>query len=107
LSPAPVLMALIAIRTVIDIPLHATVFRVCLGLSVAIGACEDRVVIRIGVAGGTDSIRSAMGHREPGMVESGAGPPGCDPSRMTCRAGCWKTRGDVIRVRCPLIIGLM
>ena len=62
-------MALIAIHTVIDIIWIALVSRIGLGLGVAIRALEDGIVARIGVAGRAHTVRAAVGHREPGMVE--------------------------------------
>lgn len=40
----------------------------------AVGACEDRVVGGIGVASCADSVRPAVRHVEPSVIESGARP---------------------------------
>ena len=100
-------MALVAICAVIDIPLHAAVLLIRLRLCMAIRACEDRVVVRVGMAGRTDTVRAAMIHGEPGMVESCAQPVSANPGRVASCAGRWESRGDVIGIGGAEVIGLM
>jgi len=57
-------MALVAVHAVVHIPLDAVVVRVGLGLGMAIGALENRVVVRIRMARRTHAIRVAMVDRE-------------------------------------------
>jgi len=59
-----VAMALVAVHTVVDISVDALVVLVRLGFRVAIGALENRVVIRIGMARCAHPIRVAMRDRE-------------------------------------------
>jgi len=74
LTTASVAVALIAIHAVVDIPTHIAMARVGVGLGMAIGALKDSVVRRIGMAGGTNSIRASVVHREPGVIEGRAQP---------------------------------
>lgn len=72
LITTPTLMALIAVDAVVYVSLDALVITVSLGLGVAIGALEDRVVVRIRVAGGAHSVGIAVIDRERcvlGMIE--------------------------------------
>jgi len=55
-------MALIAIHTVIDIIRIALMCRISLGLSVAIRALENHIVVRIRVAGRAHTVSSPVGH---------------------------------------------
>ncbi len=57
-------MTLVTVDAVVYIPSHALVTRVGLGLRVAIRALEDRVVIRVRVAGRTHVVGSAVTGRE-------------------------------------------
>src|SRR5579885_1817651 len=76
LSAPAVLVTLIAIHAVVDVPAHALVLRICVLFRMAVGALEDAVVVRIGVAGRAHAIGAAMIHIEPGVIEHGAGPAG-------------------------------
>ena len=77
-------------------------FRVCVRLGVAVGALEDAIVARIGVAGRTDSACSAVIHVEPGVVERRAQPTG---RRVANGAGVGETCRDVIRTVGRLVVG--
>ena len=89
-------MALVAIHAVVNVPIHALMVLVGIGLSVAIRALKHRIVARVCVAGRTDSGGSAVPHIEPGMVEDRARPPG---DHLVARlARCGKARRDVIRI---------
>jgi len=57
-------MALIAINAVVDIAANALVFLVGLRLSVTVRTLEDRVIVRIDMAGGADAISIAVIDRE-------------------------------------------
>ena len=77
-------------------------FRVCVRLGVAVGALEDAIVARIGVAGRTDSACSAVIHVEPGVVERRTQPTG---RRVTNGAGVRETCRHVIRTVGRLVVG--
>lgn len=62
-------MALITINAVVDVVLYALVVRIRLALGMAVGAREHGVVVRIGVAGGTHAVGTAVIGREPGVIE--------------------------------------
>ncbi len=65
-------MALVAVDAVVHVSLDALVISVGLGLGVAIRALENRVVVRIRVAGGADSVGVAVIDGERcvlGMIE--------------------------------------
>ena len=57
-------MALVAVHAVVHVSLHALMVSVGLRFRVAIRALENRVVIGIGMAGRTHSIRAAMVDRK-------------------------------------------
>jgi hypothetical protein len=86
-------MALIAIHAAVDIPTHIAMAPIGVGLGMAIGALKDTVVPRIGMAGGTDSIRASVVHREPGVIEGRAQP---GRSRVTRGARRGKSSRHVI-----------
>ena len=89
-------MALVAIHAVVDVPIHALMVLVRIGLGVAIRALKHCIVARVCVASRTDSGGAAVPHIEPGMVEDRARPPG---DYLVARlAGCGKARRDVIRI---------
>ena len=89
-------MTLVAIHTVVNVPVHALMLLIRVGLSVTIRALEHRVVARVCVASRADSIGSAVPHVEPGMVEDRARPPG---DHLVARlARCGKARRDVIGI---------
>ena len=82
-------MALIAIRTVVDIALHTLMLLVGLPLGMANRAREDRVVrwVRVAVAAG---VGAAVLHGEPGVIEGGVQP------RLRVMAGL-ASRGEAYR----------
>ena len=95
-------MALIAVHAVIYVPTHAAMSAIGIRFGVAIGALEHAVVRGIRVARGTDTVRIAMIHWEPCVVESSSQPA---RSRMTgsacgweaCRNVVWTARSLVLR----------
>ena len=73
-SPA-VLMALVAVHAVVHVPADVRMMEVvCVPASVATRALENRVVVRIRVAGGANAVSVAMIHWEPGVVKGRPGP---------------------------------
>jgi hypothetical protein len=95
-------MALIAIHAVIYVATHAAMLAIGIRLGVAVGALEHGVVRGIRVAGCTDTVRIAMIHWEPCVVEGSSQPA---RSRMTgsacgweaCRNVVWTVRSLVLR----------
>ena len=95
-------MALIAIHAVIYVPTHAAMLAIGIRFGVAIGALKQFVVRGIRVARCTDTVRIAMIHWEPRVVESRSQPA---RSRMTgsacgweaCRNVVWTARSLVLR----------
>lgn len=104
LAPATVAVAAVAVHAVVDVSTHVLMLAVRARLSVAIRALEDRVVVRIGMAGGAYPIRTAMIHVEPGMVESGSQPAG---RAVTGSARRRKANRNVIRVGRSRIVQLV
>jgi len=94
-------MALVAIRAVVNVPIHALMVLVRIGLSVAIRALENRVVARICVACRADSAGSAVPHVEPGMVKTAPAHPATTLVARLTR--CGKPARDVIRIVRTLI----
>ena len=74
-------MTLVTIDAVVDIPVNVRVAEI-LGVVAAMAgrALEHRIIIRVRVTRGANTVCVAMGDREPGVlrvIESGAGPCGC------------------------------
>jgi len=67
-------VARIAIRAVVYVPTNALVLLVGLTLGVTIRAREHGVVRGVGVTRRTDSVRTAVIRREPGVIEDRALP---------------------------------
>jgi len=96
-------MALVAIHAVVNIPAHIGVAELgSVVIAVATRALEDRVVVSIRVASRADSIRVAVIHVEPGVIECGSR-PGC---RCVARVA---SRGEagrlVVRIRRAVVVG--
>lgn len=72
LSSASTFMARVAVDAVVDVPVHAAMLMICGSLGVAVGAGEDGIVGRVGVAGSADAVGSAVVHIEPCVIEGGA-----------------------------------
>lgn len=78
--------------------------RIGLGLGMATGASEQRIVGWVGVTGGTHAFRPAMIAREPGVVER------CSLPRtggMAGLAGGREVRSRVVRIGRGLVVGLV
>lgn len=86
-------MALIAIHAVVYVPTHAAMIAIGIRFGVAIGALEHVVVRGIRVARCTHTVRIAMIHGEPCVVECSSQPA---RSRVTGCACGWETRRDVV-----------
>lgn len=97
-------MALIAVHAVVNVSTHVSMIPVGVRLGVAIGALENAVVGRIGMAGGANSICVSVSHRKPGVIERRA-----QPSRggMAGRAGGGKASRHVVRTVGRLIVRLV
>ena len=102
---------MIAVNAVVHIPADVRVVELgCGPAPVAIRALEHRIVARIGVARGANSLRVAVSHGEPGVVKRGSQPirgnPGCmashtggrEPGRNMVGAGRCRVIGLVARV---------
>src|ERR1700757_425262 len=97
-------MALIAVHAVVDVSAHPPVLAVGVGLAVAVGALEDAVVIRIGVAGAANTIGAAVIHVEPGVTEGGALPARGGVAGRTRRG---ETDRHVVRIGRPRVVRLV
>jgi len=93
----------IAVRAIPDVTLNALMFGIGLRLGMAVGAHEDAVVRRIGMAV-TAQLRIVVGNREPGVVEGGSCPTRRGMARL---AGDGESRCRVIRICGSLIIRLV
>jgi len=71
-----ILVALVAVGTVVDIAVHALVVLIGLGFLMAVCALEHRVIVGIGVARGTNAVGTAVIGRPPGVVEGRTRPGG-------------------------------
>ena len=94
-------MALVAIHAVVHIAAHSPVIGVGLRFGVTVGTGKDRIVVRVGVAGGANTARIAMVQVEPGVIERTIGPL---DGVVTRGAGSRESRRDVIRVCRVLIV---
>lgn len=93
-------MALVTIHAVVDVSTNTRVIRIRGRLGMTIGALENGVVTRIGVAGRAHSVGAPVGHRPPRVIESGSSPSGCRVAG--CAGRCehrWRSRVDRIRGR--------
>ena len=84
----PILMTLVTVDAVVDISRHLIVLEVVrVVASVAARALEDRVVVRVDVAGRANIARSAMTRGELrvlGVIKSGVGPGSCVVAVLAC-----------------------
>jgi len=98
-------VTLVTIHAVVHVTANigVTEFR---GVVVTVATCalEDRIVARIRMASRADSVRVAMIHVEPGVIENGPGPSG---RRVTRGAGRREPGGSVIRVGRAVVIALV
>lgn len=100
-------MALVAIHAVVHVPAHVRVLEIVrVPAPVATRTLENHVVVRIRVAGGTDTVSVAVIHVKPGVVESCAGPRSSVVASHACRCEDGR-RGLVDRIRCCSIIRRM
>ena len=81
-------MTLVTVDAVVDISRHLIVLEVVwVVASVAAGALEDRVVVRVDVAGRANIARSAMVRGELrvlGVIKRGVGPGSCVVTVLAC-----------------------
>jgi hypothetical protein len=78
-------MALITIRAVPNVVLHARMLWICLSFRMANRANENRIIRRIRVA--VRTLRIVVRNPEPGVIERGPEPARCC---MTCCARRWE-----------------
>lgn len=97
-------MALVAVHAVVYVPTHAPMITIGIRFGMAVGALEYGVVRGIRVARCTDTVRVAMVHREPCVIEGGAQPA---RSGVTSGARCWEAGRYVIRVVRALVVRLV
>jgi len=97
-------VAAVAVDAVVDVAGDAVVLAVGGRLGMAVGAGKDGVVGGVGVAGGADSVGSAMTGREPGVIERCTSPRSC---RVAGCAGGREAGRNVIRVGGAGVLGLM
>lgn len=93
-------MALIAAGTAVNVSADPVVSRICLRLSMAVGAHENRIVIGIRMAGGAHTAGVAVTRREPGVIECRSRPGG---RGVTCLACGGKSRCLVVGICCALV----
>ena len=97
-------MALVAIHTVVHIASNTLVCGIRLGLRVAVCTGEDRVVVRIRVAGAAHTVGVAMVQREPCVIERCARPRYRGVAR---RARGRETRRRMVGVGRAVVVRLM
>lgn len=97
-------MALIAIHTVVHIASNTLVRGIRLGLRVAICTGEDRIVVRIRVAGAAHTVGVAMVQRKPGVIELAVRP--FDSVVAGCTGGR-EMGGNVVRIVRILVVRLV
>ena len=105
----PVAMALVAVHTVVDISIDALVVLVRLRFRVAIGALENRVVIRIRMARCAHPIRVAMRDRERRVlrvIERRVQPVRGAMTVLACRRKELRLR-CMPRIRRVVVVGLV
>ena len=104
LASAATRVTLIAVHAVVNVAADTSVIAVGLCLRVAVGALENGVVARIGVAGGAHPSGVAVVCREERVIERGACPRRSGVARVTSR---WESSGLVVRIRSRVVVRLM
>ena len=97
-------MTCVAVNAVVDVSADTLMMLVCYCLRVTVRALEHGVVRRIRMARRTDSVRSAVIRREPGMVEYRALPRRRGMARL---ASCGEAGRRMVRVSRLVVIGLV
>jgi hypothetical protein len=103
-------MALVAIHAVIDVTTDVAMIAIRVRFAMAVCALEDAVVGRIRVTRRADSVRVAMIHGEPRVIESGSQPSGGSVAsgarrRESCRRVIRTIRGLVLRLMTAETVG--
>ena len=103
-------MTLVTVDAVVHVPIDLRVLEVIrIVAAMAAGALEDRIVIRVGMARGANTVCIAMVNRELGVlrvIEGGTGPGGGVVAVLArCREELWLRR--VARIGRVVVIGLM
>ena len=104
LSPAAVLVTLVAIHAVVNVTPNTLMPRVSLRLGVAIGALEHREVVGVRVTRRTDAVGITVIHREPRVVELAVRPLHGVVAHL---AGRRKAGRGVLWIDGVLIVGLV
>ena len=98
-------MTLVAIGAVVHISTDFGVIEIRrVSAPVTVGALEHRVIVRVCVAGSTNTIRVAVVHVEVRVIERRAS-PGC--SRMTRVASCREASRLMVRIGRAVVILLV
>ena len=98
-------MALVTVRAVVDIPTDIGMFEIRrIIIAVTTGALEHGVVVRIRVAGGTNTVRVAVIRWEVRVVERGSGPAGRGVARI---ASGREASRCVVRIVGPVVVRLV
>jgi len=79
----------------------------CSRLRMADGALENRVITRIGMAGGAHPLRVAVSHGEPGVVKRGSQPIRGNPGCMASHTGGREPGRSMVGVGRCRVIGLV
>lgn len=73
LAPAATLMALVAVHTVVNVPVDVRVMEIGrVIVPVAPGALEHAVIVRVGMASRADAVGVPVVHREVRVIEGGS-----------------------------------
>ena len=104
LSASSVLVAVVAIRAVVDVATHALVIGIGLRFLMAVGALEHQVVARVRMAGRANAVGAPVIGREPGVIKGRAQPTG---GGVTRGAGCGEAGGYVVRIVRGRVVSLM
>src|SRR5579872_5852148 len=97
-------MALVAVDAVVNVVPHALMVRVCLALGMAVRAREDRVIVRVRMARGANTVRIAVIGWEPCVVKDGTEPRSGVVACLACgrKSGC-----NMVGIVGSLVIRLM
>ena len=100
-------MTLVAVHAVIDIPADIGVLKIgCISAAMATRALKNGVVIRIGMARRADSVRAAMSHRPPRVIERSPRPRRSGVAGRASRRE-HRRRGRMDRIRGSEVVRFM
>lgn len=104
LAAAPVPVTLVAVDAVVNVAADSLVGRIGLRLRMAVGALEDRIVTRIGMAGGAHPVGISVIRRKIRMIPVGGNPCRGVMAGGTCSR---ESRRHVIGIGCSAVIDLV